>query len=42
MIAGRRVVVDDLVTHRIPLDDIVRGFKLVAGADESVKVIVEP
>ena len=42
IIASRRVAVADLVTHRIPLDDIERGFALVAGADESVKVIVEP
>ena len=42
IIASRRVAVADLVTHRIPLDDIEHGFALVAGADESVKVIVEP
>ena len=42
IIASRRVTVDDLITHRIPLDDIVRGFALVAGADQSVKVVVEP
>jgi len=42
IIASRRLAVDDLVTHRIPLDDIVRGFALVAGADRSVKVVVEP
>ena len=37
-----RVAVADLVTHRIPLDEIGRGFALVAEADESVKVVVEP
>jgi L-iditol 2-dehydrogenase len=42
IIASRRVAVADLVTHRIPLDDIEHGFALVAGADESVKVVVEP
>jgi L-iditol 2-dehydrogenase len=42
IIASRRVAVADLVTHRIPLDDIVHGFALVASADESVKVVVEP
>jgi L-iditol 2-dehydrogenase len=42
LIATRRVAVADLVTHRLPLDDIVRGFALVAKADRSVKVIVEP
>ncbi len=42
LIATRRVRVDDLVTHRLPLDDIAEGFRLVAEARESVKVIVEP
>ena len=42
LIAVGRVHVDDLVTHRLPLDEIERGFALVAEADESVKVIVEP
>ena len=42
LIAGGRVAVTDLITHRLPLDDIVRGFALVAGADRSVKVVIEP
>ena len=42
LIARRRVAVADMVTHRLPLDDIVRGFALVAEADRSVKVVVEP
>ncbi len=42
LIAARRVPVADLVTHRLPLDDIVRGFALVTEADESVKVIITP
>jgi L-iditol 2-dehydrogenase len=42
LIASHRVAVADLVTHRLPLDDVGRGFALVAGADESVKVVVEP
>ena len=42
LIAGRRVRVDDLVTHRLPLERTAEGFQLVASASESVKVIVEP
>jgi len=42
LIATRRVRVDDLVTHRLPLDEIVTGFRLVSEATESVKVIIEP
>lgn len=42
LIATGRVKVDDLITHRLPLDDIAHGFKLVAEAGESVKVIIAP
>jgi L-iditol 2-dehydrogenase len=42
LIAAKRVPVDDLVTHHLPLDAIAEGFKLVAEARESVKVIVRP
>jgi L-iditol 2-dehydrogenase len=41
LIAAGRVRVDDLVTHRLPLERIAEGFKLVADAVESVKVVVE-
>lgn len=41
LIAAGRVQVDDLVTHRLPLTRIAEGFKLVADASESVKVVVE-
>lgn len=42
LIATHGVRVDDLVTHRIGLDEIAEGFRLVADAAESIKVIVEP
>ena len=42
LIATERVRVEDLVTHRLPLDRTAEGFGLVAAADESVKVIIEP
>lgn len=42
LIGTKRVRVDDLVTHRLPLDRIAEGFKLVSDASESVKVVVEP
>lgn len=42
LIANRRVRVDDLVTHRLPLERIGEGFGLVAAANECVKVIVQP
>lgn len=42
LIAAGRVRVDDLITHRLPLERIADGFKLVADATESVKVVIEP
>ncbi len=37
-----RVEVDDMITHRLPLDDIARGFRLVIEGKESLKVIIKP
>lgn len=42
LIRHRRVAVSDLVTHHLPLADTGEGFRLVAEAGESIKVIVEP
>jgi L-iditol 2-dehydrogenase len=42
LIATHRVRVDDLVTHRLPLERTAEGFGLVASSGESVKVIIEP
>jgi L-iditol 2-dehydrogenase len=39
---SRSLVVRDMITHKIPLADTGKGFALVAKADESIKVIVEP
>ena len=37
-----RVVVDPLITHKLPLAEAQRGFELVASAQQSIKVIIEP
>lgn len=42
LIRGRRVNVRDMITHRFALADAGKGFKLVAEAKESIKVIIEP
>jgi L-iditol 2-dehydrogenase len=42
LIEWRNIVVDDLITHRLPLADIVKGFQLVTDGRESVKVIIKP
>ncbi len=42
LIRSGRVKVADLITHRLPLERTVEGFRLVAGAGESIKVIITP
>ena len=42
LIRTGRVWVNDMITHRLGLADTGDGFKLVAGAGESMKVIIEP
>lgn len=42
LLASQRVVVDDMITHRLPLDQTQLGFNLTASPDGSLKVIVRP
>jgi L-iditol 2-dehydrogenase len=42
LLREKRVVAEPLVTHRLGLAETGRGFRLVAAADQSVKVIIEP
>ncbi|MBU1887832.1 MAG: alcohol dehydrogenase catalytic domain-containing protein [Candidatus Omnitrophica bacterium] len=42
LIKERKINVKDMITHRFRLKDIQKGFKLVAEAGESIKVIIEP
>ena len=42
LLRSRRVQVEDLITHRLPLAETAKGFQLVAAAQESLKVIIEP
>ena len=42
LISENKVSVADMITHRIPLEDIQYGFDLVRNGQESLKVIVEP
>jgi L-iditol 2-dehydrogenase len=42
LIASKRVEVEDMITHRLPLAETGAGFQMVAAAGESLKVIVEP
>ncbi len=42
LIRSRKVNVKDMITHRLSLKDTAKGFKLVADAKTSLKVIIEP
>ena len=42
LLAGGAIEVERMITHRLPLEDIVRGFQLVMGGEEAVKVIIKP
>jgi len=37
-----RIKIRELITHRLPLSEIQQGFDLVARAEESVKVVINP
>ena len=42
LIESETITVDDMITHRLPLNDIAQGFQLVMDGSESIKVIVRP
>ena len=42
LIASKRLDVSSMITHRLSLSETGRGFKLVAEAQESLKVIIYP
>ena len=42
LIRSGQVLVDDLITHRLPLEEIEQGFELVLEGSESLKVIIKP
>lgn len=36
------VNVEEMITHRLPLEETEKGFQIVAKAEDSIKVIIEP
>jgi L-iditol 2-dehydrogenase len=42
LIKSKKVNVVDMISHKLPLSDAAKGFLLVAKAQESMKVILEP
>jgi len=42
LIKSKKVEVTDMITHKLSLSEVAKGFKLVAEAKNSIKVIIEP
>ncbi|MEK6543097.1 MAG: alcohol dehydrogenase catalytic domain-containing protein [Elusimicrobiota bacterium] len=42
LIGSERIPVKDMITHRLPLAQTSKGFTMVASAQDSLKVIIEP
>ena len=42
LLSRGRVALSEMITHRLTFDEGLKGFQLVAGAQESIKVIFEP
>ncbi len=42
MLQGGNIIVEDMITHRLPLERAAEGFSLVQDAQDSLKVIIEP
>ena len=42
LISNQDIIVDDLITHRLPLKETDKGFKLVLDGTSSLKVIIKP
>lgn len=42
LISTRKIIVDDMITHRLPLAETQKGFELMLKGGESLKIIIEP
>lgn len=43
LVADGRIVTDDIVTHRMPLDDVDKGYEMFNNKkDDCVKVVLRP
>lgn len=42
LLASGEIEVEDMITHRLPLDRTAEGFRLVAEGSESIKVMIKP
>jgi L-iditol 2-dehydrogenase len=42
LLAAGAIDVERMITHRLPLEEIVRGFQLVMRGEEAIKIIIKP
>jgi L-iditol 2-dehydrogenase len=42
LIKTKKLIVTDMITHKLPLEKTPEGFKIMAEAKESLKIIIEP
>jgi L-iditol 2-dehydrogenase len=42
LIRSKKVIVKDMISHKLPMSDTPKAFKLTAEAKESLKIIIEP
>ncbi len=42
LLRNKRLPVQELITHELPLDDAQKGFSMVSASNESIKVILKP
>jgi L-iditol 2-dehydrogenase len=42
LLSEKRITVEDMITHRLSLQDAAEGFRLTAEAGDSLKVILKP
>jgi len=42
LLKPKKLDVNDMITHKLPMNETPKGFKLVADAKDSMKVIIEP
>jgi len=42
LIKFKKVIVTDMISHKLPLKEAAKGFKLTAQAQESIKIVIRP
>jgi threonine dehydrogenase-like Zn-dependent dehydrogenase len=42
MIEKKQLPLEDIITHRLPMEEVEKGLKLVNSGKESIKVILMP